>query len=282
MGEDVVGINSSAVDLRDAAATLAAFEKYRPRAVYHTAARVHGIMGNKEFPAEMFLDNIRININVIDAAYRTGCKKFIAASTVAAYPAQSPFPITEESIWNGAPHHSEEFYAHAKRAMLAHLRSYHAQYDFDYSYAILTNLYGPGDRFDTKLGHVIPSLIANFYAASKSRSEVTVWGTGAAKRDFMYADDAARALISIGRAEPGAFNIATGTTVAIRQVVELLMDITGVSHVTWDATKPDGQLDRSYETSKLKSLGFETQFSLRDGLNATYDWYSRNYPDVRT
>ena len=280
--EDVVGIRSSDVDLRDAAGTMAIFEKYRPRVVYHTAARVHGIMGNKQFPAEMFLDNVRININVIDAAYRTGCQKFVGASTVATYPANAPFPISEDSIWNGTPHHSEEFYAHAKRAMLAQLRSYHLQYDFKYSYAILTNLYGPGDRFDTKHGHVIPSLVANFYEASKNGNGVSVWGTGAAKRDFLYADDAARALIAIEQGAVGVYNVATGTTVAIRDAVEFLKEITGVANVNWDSTKPDGQLDRSYDVSRLATLGFKPQFSLRDGLAETYKWYSENYPNVRS
>ena len=280
--EDVVGIRSSDADLRDAANTMAIFEKYRPRVVYHTAARVHGIMGNKQFPAEMFLDNVRININVIDAAYRTGCEKFVGASTVATYPAHAPFPISEDSIWNGTPHHSEEFYAHAKRAMLAQLRSYHLQYGFKYSYAILTNLYGRDDRFDIKHGHVIPSLIANFFEASKNGKGVSVWGTGAAKRDFLYADDAARALIAIEGGEVGVYNVATGTTIAVRDVVDILKDITGVNNVIWDSSKPDGQLDRSYDVSRLEALGFRPQHTLRDGLDATYKWYSKNYPNVRS
>ncbi|MBC8131297.1 MAG: NAD-dependent epimerase/dehydratase family protein [Rhizobiaceae bacterium] len=280
-GEEVVGLTSADGDLRDAAAATAVFERLRPSVVFHTAGRVHGIMGNQKYPAEMFLDNIRININVIDAARRLDCRKVVGISTVAAYPAGLRLPIGEDEIWNGMPHGSEEFYAHAKRAMLAQLQSCHRQYGMDYAYAIMTNLYGPNDRFDIENGHVIPSLVAKFHAASREKTAVNVWGTGVARRDFLHADDAARALLTIGKAHSGLFNIASGTTVPIGRVVEILSEVSGVADVEWDRTKPDGQLDRSYDVTRIAQLGFEVHHTLETGLAETYEWYASRYPDVR-
>jgi GDP-L-fucose synthase len=165
--------------------------------------------------------------------------------------------------------------------MLAHLESSKQQYGLEFSYAILTNLYGPGDRFDVEYGHVIPSLIAKFYAAARNGSSLDVWGSGIAKRDFLYSDDAAKALVAIGQEGKGTYNVATGRTVPIRRVVEILMDVSGVRSVRWDQTKPDGQLDRSYDTSKLKDLNFLPDYSLERGLENTYKWYCDNYPNVR-
>ncbi|WP_018701290.1 NAD-dependent epimerase/dehydratase family protein [Amorphus coralli] len=279
---DVVSLTSTDGDLRDAKATLEIFEKYKPTAVYHAAARVHGIMGNQMFPAEIYLDNIRINTNVIEAARVTGCQKFVAVSTVAAYPGGIPLPMHEDAIWDGPPHGSEMFYAHAKRVMLAQLEAYKRQFGFDYAYALMTNLYGPHDRFDTAHGHVIPSLVAKFHKAATENSSVLVWGSGRAQRDFLYAVDAAEALLTIGEKGSGAFNVASGETVPIRSVVDGLQRISSVADVQWDAEKPDGQLDRSYDVSRLKGLGFEPRHSLEDGLEATYRWYCEHYPDVRT
>lgn len=279
--EEIIGLRSADGDLRDPGVAAAIFDRYRPSTVFHAAARVHGIMGNHAFPADMFYDNAQINMNVIEAARRVGCRKFVAVSTVAAYPSGLALPISESSIWDGPPHHSERFYAHAKRAMLAHLESCNIQYGMGFAYAILTNLYGPEDRFDTEYGHVIPSLVAKFHAAVQNGSPINVWGTGVAKRDFLYADDAAEALLAIAKTETGAFNIATGHTVPVRRVVEILMELSGVTNVSWDATKPDGQLDRSYDVSKLAKLGFRPKNSLESGLAETYKWYSERYPDVR-
>lgn len=277
----VVALTSSDGDLRDADATMAIFERHRPKVIYHAAARVHGIMGNQMFPAEIYLDNIRINTNVIEAAHRTGCEKFVAVSTVAAYPGGLDLPMHEDAIWDGPPHGSEMFYAHAKRVMLAQLEAYKRQYGLDYAYALMTNLYGPHDRFDTAHGHVIPSLVAKFHQAATGNGSVSVWGSGRARRDFLYSEDAAAALLTIGAKGSGVFNVASGETVPVRAVVDSLQHISQVGSVVWDADKPDGQLDRSYDVSRLRGLGFAPRHSLEDGLTATYRWYAENYPNVR-
>ena len=191
-------------------------------------------------------------------------------------------PIAETSIWMGLPHASEQAYAHAKRAMLAQLQAYKVQYGFSYAYPILTNIYGPGDRFDKVNGHVIPSLVAKFFEAARSGQSVEVWGSGAAERDFIHAADAARAILSIADNHEGAINVASGRVVRIRDIVEILQKHSGVRSVVWDKTKPDGQMMRRYDVSMLKDLPFVPEVRLEDGLAQTYDWFAQNHPNVRT
>lgn len=281
-GAEVHVVRSGDVNLRDASATSGFFAALRPKVVYHLAARVHGLGGNTRFPAEMFLDNIRINTNVIDAATRSGVQKIVAVSTVAAYAADLPRPAREDMIWQGPPHGAELAYGHAKRAMLAQLQAYATQFGLSYAYPILTNIYGPGDRFDPVHGHVVPSLVAKFHAAAREGGTVSIWGTGRAERDFLYAQDAARAIIRIAEAIEGPVNVATGRTVRISDVVDILSAHSGVDGVEWDASLPDGQLERSYDVTRLQEVGFTPATDIVAGLAETYDWYAANYPDVRS
>jgi len=276
------GLSRSDVDLLDYDSTVRLFDDLRPTLVYHAAGRVHGIMGNSQFPAEMYLDNLRINTNVIEAARLAGCQRIIAVSTVAAYPGDLALPMHEDDIWNGPPHGTEQFYAHSKRAMLAHLESCRRQYGLEYAYALMTNIYGPNDRFDVENGHVVPSLIAKFHEAKRTGKPISVWGSGIAKRDFVYSADAAQSLIAIAERGSGVINVASGTTIPIRGLVEILQEVSGVDDVRWDKSRPDGQLDRSYDTSRLLALGVKPFRTLREGLEATYRWYGDHYPDVRT
>lgn len=279
--EPVTLASRQRVDLSDTAATLAFFQEVKPRLVYHLAARVHGLGGNARYPAEMYTDNIRINTNVIDAAHRAGCEKIVAVSTVAVYSADAPKPVDESSIWFEQPHHGEKAYGHAKRAMLAQLEAYNKQYGLSFAYTVMTNLYGPHDRFDPVYGHVVPSLVAKFHRATLDGSPVDVWGSGLAERDFLYATDAARALRMVAERHDGPINVASGTVWSIRNMVEMLQRHTGVTNVVWDEAKPDGELLRRYNVDRLKAIGFVPEISLEEGLALTYDWYRRNYPDVR-
>lgn len=280
-GERVSALASKDVDLRDRDKAIEAIISLKPSTIFHLAAKVHGLGGNSAFQAEMFADNARININVIDAGHQAGCEKFVGISTVAIYSSSAPKPVAEDAIWNGAPHNSERAYGHAKRAMLAQLEAYQAQYGMSFAYPIMTNIYGPYDRFDPVHGHVVPSLIAKFHEAATNGGHVDVWGTGRAERDFIYAEDAAEALIRIADAGDGPVNVATGSTVPIRRVVEILAEHTGVQDVRWDSSKPDGQLERSYDVSKLADLGFKPSTSIDEGLRKTYDWYSMNFREAR-
>lgn len=279
-GDVVVNLSSKELDLRNRDKTVDYIVSLQPDIIYHLAAKVHGLGGNTAFPAEMFTDNVMINMNVIEGARRTRAK-IVAVSTVATYASDAPKPVKEVSIWDGPPHHSERAYGHAKRAMLAQLEACQSQYGLSFVYPIMTNIYGPHDRFDPVYGHVVPSLIAKFHAAATAGHSVDVWGTGVAERDFLHSTDAANALILLANKGEGAVNVATGSTVPIRHVVDVLAAHSGVGDVRWDNTKPDGQLERSYDVSRLTGFGWRPEVSIDDGLRSTYDWYASNFPNIR-
>lgn len=280
--ENVVALTSADCDLRDEHATVDLFKQYQPVLVFHLAAKVAGIMGNMVNRAGAYLDNIRINTNVIEASHLSGAKKIVAMGTTAIYSDIVPLPMREDDIWLGPPHHSEAPYGHAKRAMLAQLTAYNEQYGLGYAYCISTNLYGAHDKFDENFGHVLPSLISKFSRACREGTSISVWGDGSPQRDFLYARDAAEALRLVAEKGEGAINLATGSPVSIREVVELLAEVSGFTgDIIWDATKPNGQMLREYSTDRLFGLGFSPNYSLREGLAETYAWYRANEQNVR-
>lgn len=280
---NVVTLSSGSGDLCSEEQTLRIFQEIKPDVVYHLAARVYGIMGNLQNKGKAYLDNTRINTNVIDAAYQSGARKVVAMGSSAIYSDSVTLPMTEEQIWNGAPHFSEAAYAHSKRGMLAQLEAYHAQYGLDFAFCVSTNLYGPHDKFDEKWGHVIPSLISKFYKACRDGGSVSVWGTGKARRDFLFGADAAYAMRLIGESFTGPINLATGQSQTIRQTTDLIARISGFKgEVVWDASKPDGQNLRQYDVSKLAALGFVPRHSLEEGLEQTYQWFTDNAETART
>ncbi|WP_027783719.1 MULTISPECIES: GDP-L-fucose synthase family protein [Burkholderia] len=280
--QNVVAIASGDVDLRDQNATERAFDELRPTLVFHLAARVYGIMGNMSNRGVAYLDNVRINTNVIDAARQVGCRKIVAMGSTAIYSDRVRLPMSEDEIWVGEPHHSEAPYAHSKRSMLAQLEAYKEQYGMDYAFCVSTNLFGPHDKFDEKFGHVIPSLMSKFQRAADLGQPLTVWGTGKAERDFLFSSDAAYAMRLVAEKHSGAINIATGESHTIRHTVDTLCRISGYQGtVEWDATKPDGQKLRAYDVSRLKALGFKPRVPFEDALAATYDWYRNNVATAR-
>ena len=281
-GQDVVALGRADADLRDPAAPLAIITQHRPEIVYHLAAWVRGIMGNAGAQGDAFFDNIRININVIDAARRAGARKVVAMGSAAIYADSVKLPMREDDLWSGRPHRSEAGYAHAKLAMLAQLEAYREQWGLEFAYCISTNLFGPHDRFDERHGHVIPSLISKFHRAVAANERVTVWGSGAPMRDFLYVADAAHALRRIGEAGSGPINLASGHAVSIRTAAELIADIAGYrGEILWDGAKPDGQLRRGYDVSRLRALGIGPGRPLREALSETYAWFAANMASAR-
>lgn len=280
---NVVGLASRDCDLTDLDATLAGFKQHKPAYVFHMAGHVFGIMGNMKNQAAAYFNNSRINSFVVEASHQVGVEKIVAMGTVAMYPDPLPGnPLQESMIWQGAPHHSEHGYAHAKRGMLAQLEAYRETHDMAFAVALSTNLYGPYDRFNIETGHVIPSLIRKFYEAQRGKNAVSVWGDGSAQRDFLYVKDMVRALHVIMDQIDGVVNLATGSVCRIRDAVEILAHHTGLDdRVTWDATKPNGQVVRAYDVSKLRQAGFNCQYSLQQGLTETYDWYAAHEATAR-
>jgi GDP-L-fucose synthase len=255
----------------------------QPSLVFHLAGWVAGIQGNMSFPAEALYANARINLNVIEASRIVGAKKVVCAGTTAIYSDQVSRPMREDDLWLGAPHGSEAPYGHAKRFALAQLEAYKKQYGIDFAYLICTNLYGPNDRFDEIHGHVVPSLIARFYRAkAEQAADIVIWGDGRPTRDFLFAADAANAFVSAAERGDGAYNLATGSNHTIRTLAETLKEVSGFAgQITWDTSKPLGQLDRSYDVSRLQALGWTAETSLSDGLRQTFEWYAGNLDKVR-
>jgi len=279
---NVVTVSSRDCDLRREGAVSRLFRSERPQALFHLAARVYGIMGNTHHRADAYLDNVRINTNVVEAARRAQVKKVVAMGSTAMYSDSVPLPMREEDVWLGPPHPSEAPYAHAKRGMLAQLEAYREECGLDFALAISTNLFGPHDRFDERWGHVVPSLISKVHNAVEQGTELRVWGTGTPQRDFLYSADAARALRLIGEGHSGTINLASGAPVTVRVLVDTLVEVSGYKgSVSWDASMPDGQRMREYDTSRLRALGFVPRHTLQAGLTATFRWYSRHYKEAR-
>lgn len=276
--ENVFCVTREKCDLLDTHETASLFEREEPEFVFHAAAKVYGIMGNMKNKALSFYDNVMINTNVIDAAQKVQVKKITAMGTGAIYPFPSPsLPLKESDIFMGRPHGAENSYAHAKRAMLAMLEAYEESFDLEWAYVVSCNLFGPHDTFDTNFGHVVPSLVKKFYDAKQKNSNVEVWGDGSAQRDFLYVKDTASVVIDIMQNCAGAVNIGSGRVYSIKQIVDMLAEISGMQgHVVWDSSKPNGQDYRAYDLSKVRDMGFVPEHTIYQGLEETWEWYCEN------
>ncbi len=272
LGAEVSVPLSSECDLRDAAACRAAFEG--AQIVIHLAARVGGIGFNRRNPAPLVYDNMLMAANVFEQARLAGVEKLVSACTVCAYPKILPVPFRENDLWNGYPEETNAPYGLAKKMMLVLSDAYRRQYGFDSVVPIVANLYGPGDNFDLEDSHVIAAMIRKYVEArDRGDDRVVLWGTGTPSREFLYVDDAARALLLAGErltvSEP--VNVGTGVETRIRDLAELIQELTGYEGETvWDTSYPDGQPTRFLDVSRARELmGFEARVALRDGLRET-------------
>lgn len=274
--ERVIALGRDNCDLTDPKATREYFARTAPEYVFHAAARVYGLGGNLKNKALSFYDNVMINTNVVDSCHRVGVKKICVLGTGAVYPYPPPGqPFREDMIFMGEPHRSEDSYSHAKRAMLGMLRAYQESYGINWAYIVCCNQFGPRDRFDAELGHVVPSLIKKFYEAKRTGGRVVVWGDGSAQRDFMYVKDTARVATAIMEQLDGPVNIGSGNIYKIREIVDMLADITDMhGRVDWDSEKPNGREYLGYDISKIRAIGFSCQYTIGEGLNETWSWYS--------
>lgn len=278
---NIISVGSRDCDLRDTAAVSRFISEAAPDYVFHLAARVHGLGGNTRYKSDILVDNVLINTNVVEYSRRAGVKKIVAMGSGCVYPElKGQEELFEDQVWIGPPHSSEDSYAHSKRLMLAQLNAAKEQYGLSSAFVISGNLYGPHDSFNAEEGHVIPSLIAKFFDASREGKPVKVWGSGVAIRDFSYCDDTAAALIAILRNLEGPVNMGSGMRHRIGDIVETLQQLTNVS-VEWDSSKPDGQLVRYYNLDKLESTGFKAKVSLAAGVKRTYEWYAKNSETAR-
>lgn len=245
--------------------------------LFHLAADVGGIGYNQENGYQLFYTNAIMGINLIHLSLLYGVKKFVQIGTTCSYPAYCPPPFKESDLWDGYPEETNAPYGLAKRVLLAQLQAARRHHAFNGIYIIPANLYGPGDDFSDEKSHVIPALIKKITGATDT---LTVWGTGNATRDFLYVDDAARGIITIAEKYDGAepVNLGSGHATAISALVNIIKELTGCrAKTTWDVSKPDGQMTRLLGTSKARSLGWEPEVSLHEGLKMTIDWYKEQY-----
>jgi len=265
------------LDLRDQAAVNRFFEEERPEYVFLSAAKVGGILANSTYPADFIRDNLQIQTNVIDAAYRSGSKKLLFLGSSCIYPKHAPQPMKEEHLLTGPLEPTNEWYAIAKIAGIKMAQAYHRQYGFNTISLMPTNLYGPGDNFDLETSHVIPALIRKFHEAKvRGEPHVVVWGTGKPRREFLHVDDLADAAVFLMRNYDGeAFvNVGVGQDISIRELAELIREVVGFEgEIRFDTSKPDGTPRKLLDVSKLNALGWRARIPLREGLRQTYQWY---------
>jgi GDP-L-fucose synthase len=250
--------------------------------VIHLAARVGGIGYNQRNPGSLFYDNVQMGINMIEAARQGGVSKFVQVGTVCAYPKFAPIPFNENALWDGYPEETNAPYGIAKKSLLVMAQAYRQQYSMHIIYLLPVNLYGPGDNFDLESSHVIPALIRKFAdAKKKNQSTVTAWGTGRASREFLYVEDAAEAIMLASEKydKPEPVNLGSGLEITIRDLTELIANLTGFSgKINWDSTKPDGQPRRCLDTSRaFNEFGFKAKTDLESGLRKTIEWYEKSY-----
>jgi GDP-L-fucose synthase len=273
-GAEVTTIRSADYDLRDRAACLEALEG--AQVVLHLAANVGGIGYNRRNPGPLAHDNLAMGLSVFEACRELGTEKLVAASSVCAYPKFTPVPFREDEIWNGYPEESNAPYGLAKKMLILLSDTYRRQYGLDSCTPVMVNLYGPGDNFDLEDSHVIAAMIHKYVAATEGdEPEVVLWGTGEPSREFLYVDDAARALLlcaeRLETSEP--VNIGTGQETRIRDLAEIISELSGYAGRTvWDSSKPDGQPKRSLDVSRARELiGFEAEVPLAEGVRRTIE-----------
>lgn len=254
------------------------YKDARPDIVIHLAAKVGGIMANQDNPAKFFYDNLIMGIQMIEVGRQAGIEKFVAIGTICCYPKFTPVRFKEEHLWDGYPEETNAPYGLAKKMLLVQSQAYRKQYGFNSIFLLPVNLYGPGDNFDIQYSHVIPALIKKCIdAKTYGKSNIVVWGTGKATREFLYAEDAAKGIILAAerydKSEP--VNLGSGYEITIHDLVKLISKLTGFKgKVCLDKSKPDGQPRRCLDTSKAKKeFGFKAKVSLEDGLNKTIEWY---------
>jgi len=248
--------------------------------VIHLAAKVGGIGYNQKYPATLFYDNIMIGVQLMEAARREGIEKFVAVGTVCAYPKFTPVPFKEDDLWDGYPEETNAPYGLAKKMLLVQSQAYRQQYGFNSIFLLPVNLYGPRDNFDFESSHVIPALIRKFTEAVKNnKREVAIWGTGKASREFLYVEDAARGIILATEKynKPEPVNIGAGSEIKIKDLVELIAELTGFDgEIKWDSSKPDGQPRRCLDVSQAKlEFGFKAKTDFRGGLTKTIQWHEK-------
>lgn len=271
------------LDLLDQKEVLNFFEKEKPEYVFMAAAKVGGIIANRENPASFIYENLMVETNIINSAHKTNVKKLLFLGSSCIYPKFATQPMTEDCLLSGELESTNEFYAIAKIAGIKLCQAYRKQYGCDFISVMPTNLYGEHDSYNLQNSHVIPAMIRKFHEAkSLNKPNVTIWGTGTPKREFLYADDLANACVFLMQnySEYEHVNIGTGIDVTIKELAETVKKVTGYNgEIIFDITKPDGTPRKLLDVSKLNKLGWEYSINLEKGLSITYAAFQKEIND---
>lgn len=278
--DNIVTRSRDSLDLMDKTAVDLFYAQEKPDIVIDAAAKVGGIHANNTYPAEFLYDNLTIQNNVIEGAYRAGVKKLVFLGSSCIYPKMAAQPLKEEYLLTGDLEPTNEWYAIAKIAGIKMCQAYRKQYGFDAISLMPTNLYGPGDNFDLQNSHVLPALIRKFHEAEVNQeSTVTIWGSGTPMREFLYVDDMADATVFLmeNYSDAQIVNVGTGEDVTIKELAQLIASCVGFKgQLVFDATKPDGTPRKLLDVSKLQKQGWKATTALNEGITKTYEWFLKN------
>lgn len=279
-GCEVLVASRAEADLRRQGETEAWLARARPDVVIVAAAKVGGILANASYPADFLYDNLMIEANVINGAFKAGVRKLVFLGSSCIYPKLAPQPITEDSLLTGPLEPTNEWYAIAKIAGIKLCEAYRAQHGADFISAMPTNLYGPGDNFDLQTSHVMPALIRKAHAAKHSGvASITLWGTGTPRREFLHVDDCADAVVHLTKTYAGAehVNVGSGEDLTIAELARTVADIVGFKgEIRTDPSKPDGTPRKLMAADKLRAMGWAPRIALRDGIASVYRWFLDN------
>lgn len=278
--ENILTRTRAELDLTNEKEVEAFFANEKPEYVFLAAAKVGGIHANNTYPADFLYENIKIQNNVLWNAYKHGVKKLLFLGSSCIYPKLAPQPLKEEYLLTGSLEETNEAYAIAKISGIKLCQALHKQYGANFISVMPTNLYGINDNFDLNNSHVLPALIRKFYEAKKKNLDsVVLWGTGKPRREFMYVDDLAEAVVFLmeNYNDPSIINIGTGVDVTIDELALLMKKITGFAGtIVYDAEKPDGTPQKLLDVTKIEKLGWKAKYSLEEGIRETLKWYAEN------
>jgi GDP-L-fucose synthase len=277
LGEEVISVSRSTVDLTDLEATRNYFKLKRPSLVIDAAAKVGGIGANNSRPVNFLLENLKIQNNLMQASFEVGVEKFVFLGSSCIYPRDCLQPIKEEYLMTGPLEKSNSAYAIAKIAGIELINSYRKEYGLPWISLMPTNLYGPRDNFDLRTSHVLPALVRKFVEAQAAgKSSITLWGSGSPLREFLHTDDLAAAVVMTSQKFDGSIhlNIGTGQDISIKDLAFLIADLTGFGgDIEWDTSKPDGTPRKVLDVSRVMSLGWRPTIRLSEGLASTIEWF---------
>jgi GDP-L-fucose synthase len=282
---NLIGKTSAELDLRNQQAVTNFYKKEQPEVVIDAAAKVGGILANNDFPYQFLMENMQIQNNLIDGAYKSGIEKFIFLGSSCIYPKFAPQPLKEEYLLTDSLESTNEWYAIAKITGVKSCQAIRNQYNKDYVSLMPTNLYGSFDNFDLKSSHVLPAMLRKFHEAKiNNNSDVTLWGSGTPMREFLFVDDMAEAVVYAleNKLPEYLYNVGSGKDITIKELAETIKKIIGhQGNILWDASKPDGTPRKLMDVSKMKEIGWEYSVELEDGIKKTYQWFLENIDMIK-